>query len=85
MSETLSKAPAEVAARIDYLLPTSLINRRFWAPGEEYNTGVYQPYDVVIRNARLAGPFEIDVHGFCIAQHTTAVTDWDANDGPDSA
>ena len=43
MSETLSKAPAEVAARIDYLLPTSLINRRFWAPGEEYNTGVYQP------------------------------------------
>ena len=25
-------------------LPTSLINRRFWAPGEEVNTGEYEPY-----------------------------------------
>ncbi len=42
----------DVAAKIDYLLPTSRINRRFWAPGEEYNTGVYAPYDVTIHNAR---------------------------------
>lgn len=75
----------EVSARIDYLLPTSRINRRFWAPGAEYNTGVYAPYDVVIRDARSAGPFTPDAHGFALVKHRTAITDWDANYGPDSA
>ena len=85
MSDLQSKAGDEVAARIDYLLPTSRINRRFWAPGKEYNTGVYAPCDVTIRNARLAGPFQADVHGFCLSTHRTAVTDWDANYDPYSA
>lgn len=80
----MSPAAAEVETTIDYLIPTSRINRRFWAPGKEYNTGVYQPYPVTIRNARLAGPFTLDEHGFCIAQHQTAITDWDANYGGDS-
>ena len=74
-----------VDARMDYLIPTSVINRRFWAPGEEYNTGVYQPYDVRIRNARLAPePFTLDTHGFCIARHKSAVTDWAAAAPPGS-
>ena len=30
----MSVAAASVAARIDYLLPTSRINRRFWALGK---------------------------------------------------
>lgn len=76
---------SEVATRIDYLVPTSRINRRFWAPGKEYNTGVYAPHDVVVRNARLAGPFTLDEHGFCISRHVSAVTDWEANYGPDGA
>ncbi len=79
----MSKAPAQVETQISYLIPTSRINRRFWAPGEEYNTGVYAPYDVTIRNARLAGPFTLDKHGFCISHHETKVTDWQANYGPD--
>lgn len=82
---TTSTAAAEVETTIDYLIPTSRINRRFWAPGKEYNTGVYQPYPVTIRNARLAGPFTLDEHGFCIAKHQTAITDWEANYGGDSA
>jgi hypothetical protein len=81
----MSEASAEVKAKIDYLLPTSRINRRFWAPGEEYNTGVYAPYDVTIRNARLAGPFTLDAHGFELGRFPTDVTDWEANYGPDSA
>jgi len=81
----MSTATAEVETTIDYLVPTSRINRRFWAPGEEYNTGVYQPYPVTVRNARLAGPFTLDEHGFCLAQHETAITDWEANYGGDSA
>src|SRR6476646_5448558 len=73
----LSRAPEAVETRIDYLIPTSRINRRFWAPGAELNTGVYAPYPVTIRNARLAPePFTLDRHGFCLARHHTEVTDW---------
>jgi hypothetical protein len=75
----MSHAVAEVRSMIDYLLPTSRINRRFWAPGRELNTGVYAPYEVTLRNARLAGPFSLDQHGFCLAQHRTDITDWIQN------
>ncbi len=73
----VSRAPEAVETRIDYLIPTSRINRRFWAPGAELNTGVYQPYPVTIRNARMAPePFTLDRNGFCLAGHETAVRDW---------
>lgn len=75
----MSQAVAEVRSTIDYLVPTSRINRRFWAPGREFNTGVYAPYEVTLRNARLAGPFSLDQHGFCLAQHRTDITDWNQN------
>jgi hypothetical protein len=81
----MSVAPSQVLAQISYLLPTSRINRRFWAPGEEYNTGVYAAYDVTIRNARQAGPFTLDSHGFELGRFPTSVTDWEANYGPDGA
>ena len=80
----MSTAPAQVAAQIDYLLPSSTINRRFWAPGEEYNTGTYAPYDVTIRNARMAGPFTLDAHGFELGRYPTDVTNWEANYGPEA-
>ena len=72
-----STAPEAVDTTIDYLIPTSRINRRFWAPGAELNTGVYDSYPVRIRNARLAPePFTLDRNGFCLARHETAVRDW---------
>jgi hypothetical protein len=80
----MSPASAEVQAQIDYLLPSSRINRRFWAPGKEYNTGLYAPYPVIVRNARLAGPFTLHEHGFCLGQHHTGISDWGANYGADS-
>jgi len=72
----MSQAAAEVHSLIDYLVPTSRINRRFWAPGKEFNTGIYAPYAVTIRNARLAGPFTLDAHGFCLGRHHTHISDW---------
>ncbi|MEY2941995.1 MAG: hypothetical protein RLY97_9 [Pseudomonadota bacterium] len=77
-------APNHVAAQIAYLLPTSRINRRFWAPGAELNTGTYAPYDVTIGNARLAGPFTLDTHGFALASFPSDISDWEANYGPQS-
>ena len=66
-------------------MPSSRINRRFWAPGSELNTGTYASYQVVIRNARLAGPFSLDQHGFCLGSHRTDITDWEHNYAADSA
>ncbi|WP_066818896.1 CmcJ/NvfI family oxidoreductase [Sphingomonas mali] len=72
-----STAAPAIETTIDYLVPTSRINRRFWAPGREFNTGVYQSYPVTIRNARLApDPFTLDQHGFCLARHASRVTDF---------
>jgi hypothetical protein len=66
-----------VETTIDYLIPTSRINRRFWAPGAEYNTGTYESYPVTIRNGRTAPePFTLDTHGFTIGRHVSAVTDF---------
>lgn len=79
MTETIEKSVAGEAidTEIKYLVPTSRINRRFWAPGAEYNTGVYDLYPVTIRNARLAEkPHTLDEHGFCISNHTTAIGDF---------
>jgi len=73
----ITQPRAEVRTVIHYLVPSSRINRRFWAPGAELNTGTYAPYPVTIRNARLAPePFTLDRHGFCLARHDTKVTDW---------
>jgi hypothetical protein len=80
----MSTAAASVQSSIDYLVPTSRINRRFWAPGKEFNTGVYAAQKVIIRNARLAGPFTLDEHGFCLGVHRTAIADWERNYGPDT-
>src|SRR3954470_4659050 len=74
---TPSRAAEAVDTEIDYLIPSSRINRRFWAPGAELNTGTYAPYPVTVRNARLAvSPFTLDRHGFCLARHETMVKDW---------
>jgi hypothetical protein len=78
-------ASDEVHSTIGYLVPTSRINRRFWAPGREYNTGIYASYEVTIRNARLGGPFTLDEHGFCLGSHHADVTDWEHAYGPDTS
>ena len=81
----MSRPGAESHSTIDYLVPTSRINRRFWAPGEEYNTGSYASYPVVIRNARLARAFTLDEHGFCLGHHHSEIADWEQQYGADSA
>lgn len=84
-ADTISKATDAIDVEIQYLRPTSLINRRFWAPGAEYNTGEYDPYPVTIRNARKHGPFNLDEHGFALGHHQTDITDWEGNYAADSA
>lgn len=75
--DVIAPATEAVETRIDYLVPTSRVNRRFWAPGAELNTGIYDSYPVTIRNARLAPePFTLDRHGFCLSTHRSAIADF---------
>lgn len=67
----------KVEAAISYLAPGSFINRRFVAPGIEVNTGTYKSYPVTIHDARpIKDEFNLDTHGFVLAEHTSAVADF---------
>ena len=66
-----------VNASIGFVAPGSFINRRFVAPGVEHNTGHYETHLVTVRDGRpLKDRFSLDVHGFVLAQHPTAVSDF---------
>lgn len=66
-----------VEAEINYLLPGPAINRRFVCAGREVNTGNYGPYRVRIRDGRsIRDHFTLDTHGFVLAGHASAVSDF---------
>jgi hypothetical protein len=51
--------------------------RRFTAPGESINTGAYEAHTVPIRDARpLQEDFRLEVQGFELVQHVSAVGDF---------
>ncbi|WP_284734593.1 CmcJ/NvfI family oxidoreductase [Sphingosinicella terrae] len=75
--DAITSAINAVETRIGYLVPTSRVNRRFWAPGAELNTGIYESYPVTVRNARTAPePFTLDRHGFCLSTHRSGIADF---------
>lgn len=75
-----------VEAAISYVAPGSHINRRFVAPGVERNTGRYELHQVPIRDARESpDPFSLDVQGFVLARHRSAVADFFDKDEVDRA
>ena len=66
-----------VTASITYVAPGSRINRRFVAPGVEYNTGRYEAHSVSVRDGRsIKEQFNLDVHGFVLARWPTAIRDF---------
>src|SRR5882672_2302111 len=71
-------SPAEgVEATVDYLVPSSRINRRYVAPGAELNTGRYAPHTVFIRNGRPAqGILGLDTQGFVLARQPSRVANF---------
>ena len=66
-----------VPGELQYLAPESTVLRRFTAPGESINTGVYEPHVVPIRDGRpVQDGFRLDIHGFEIVHHRSAVADF---------
>ncbi len=66
-----------VEAELNYLAAGSTNNRRYVAPGAEINTGQYEPHRVLIRDGRpTQTQFALDSHGFVVARHSSAVTEF---------
>jgi len=71
------RSDAAVAATLHYVRPDSTVNRRYVFPGDEVNTGRFEPHRVVIRNARLAPQRPtLATHGFELFDYPSAVTDF---------
>lgn len=61
-------------AGMEFIKPTSKLNRRYVGPGAEFNTGEYETKKVVIRDARNHDEhFSIDTTGFFLAKHQSKV------------
>jgi hypothetical protein len=76
MQESMACAEG-VEATVDYLVPSSRINRRYVAPGAELNTGRYAPHTVFIRNGRpVQDTLGLDTQGFVLAKQPSVVTDF---------
>jgi hypothetical protein len=68
---------ASVPGELHYLAPGSTVLRRFTAPGASINTGSYEAHTVPIRNGRpMQDNFRIDIHGFEIVSHRSAVSEF---------
>jgi hypothetical protein len=66
-----------VTGEFSYLAPESTVLRRFTAPGESVNTGIYRTYEMPIRDGRpVQDQFTLDRNGFEITGHASAVTDF---------
>jgi hypothetical protein len=66
-----------VEAAVDYLVPGSRINRRYVAPGAEFNTGRYAPHTIFIRNGRpVQSALGLDTQGFVLAKQSSLVSDF---------
>jgi hypothetical protein len=62
------------AATLSFITPTSKFNRRYVAPGEEINTGIYEDKKVVIRDARPEqGRLTLEKNGFKLIDHESKV------------
>jgi hypothetical protein len=71
------RQPAAVEAELNYLAPGSTLNRRYVAPGAEFNTGSYESHRVPIRNGRAAGhEFTLDTHGFVHGRRASGIVDF---------
>ncbi len=67
----------EAPALIRYLDEGDFVTRRYVSQGAEMNTGDYRDYPVTVRDGMpIRDHFSLDVHGFVIAKHASAVADF---------
>ena len=74
--EVPTDGPA-IEAEMEYVCADSQVNRRFVAPGKEFNTCRSENHRVTIRNGRpFRDQLTLDSVGFSLVDHTSAVRDF---------
>ncbi len=74
-----------VEAMIRFVDPGDFVTRRFVSQGREVNTGTYSDHKVTVRDGMpIRDHFDLDVHGFVIADAPTKVTDFHDPDQVDT-
>lgn len=64
-------------AMIRFVDPGDFITRRYVSHGKEMNTGTYSDHEVVMRDGMpIRDHFSLDTHGFMLAKHRSAVSDF---------
>jgi hypothetical protein len=73
-----------VPGELSYLAPESTVLRRFTAPGNSVNTGIYHSHVMPIYDGRpVRDRFRLDRNGFEIIEHRSGVTDFTDRDEVD--
>jgi hypothetical protein len=64
-------------AVIKYLADGPFVTRRFVSAGAEHSTGRYDDHEVTVRDGRaIRERIGLDTHGFVLADHVSAITDF---------
>jgi len=67
-----------VIATVEYVSPASRFSVRYVGDGREVNTGVFEPHQVFVHDARRApAPMTLETCGFQLARHDSAVDFYD--------
>lgn len=73
IEETVRQAPA----LIRYLDEGDFVTRRYVSQGAEMNTGTYVDHATIVRDGMsIRDHFTLDTHGFVIAKHQSAISDF---------
>lgn len=79
--EDRDESPAEdligVESEVQYILPSSRVNRRYVSPNGEINISEYASRRIFVRDARSAADrITFDSHGFTLCRHSSTVKDF---------
>lgn len=67
----------QAPALIRYLAEGDFVTRRYVSQGAEMNTGEYADYPAVVRDGMpMRDHFSLDVHGFMLGKHASAIADF---------
>ena len=76
--QTSAEIAGGVLATVDYVSADSTSNLRYVGDGREVNTGVFEPHQVFVHNARCAAsPKTLGTCGFQLVPHESAVDFYD--------
>lgn len=77
VTDDIEEGARKAPALIRYLAEGEYVTRRYVSQGAEMNTGEYADYECVVRDGMpIRDHFTLDVHGFALGRHRSAVADF---------